>query len=234
MKHGMLIALEGGEGAGKSTQARLLADSLREAGHDVVLTREPGGTALGAKIRSVLLDPGEAPAPLAELLLYAADRAHHVEKVIRPALLGGKVVITDRYVGSTVAYQGYGRGRDFELIDQLNHWSTGGLMPHLTILLDVYPDVGVQRAIARGQVNRFETEDMGFHHRVRKGFLNQASAHTWTTISGERPEEQVAQQVLLIAARELQWMGHRTPAADVAEDVTAALPAMSGGRDGSP
>lgn len=168
----MFIAFEGGDGAGKTTQIELLHEHLVALGHDVVLTREPGGTALGASIREVLLH-GDHVAPRAEALLFAADRAHHIATVVRPALARGAMVLQDRYLDSSVAYQGAGRELDPVEIKQLSLWATEGLLPDLTVLLDVTPDVGRAR---RGQVHdRLESEHDDFHARVREHYLQLAA-----------------------------------------------------------
>jgi dTMP kinase len=140
----VFITLEGGEGVGKTTQQALLALQLRQAGYPCLCTREPGGTALGRALREILLH-GDPLTPLAELFLYAADRAEHVQKCILPALAAGQVVVCDRFTDSTLAYQGYGRGLDLQQVRQLNHLATGGLQPHLTLWLDLPPEVGLAR-----------------------------------------------------------------------------------------
>jgi len=171
---GFFVAFEGGEGAGKSTQVRLLAEALGAQGLDVVTTREPGGTPSGAAIRAIVLDPATGQlTPRAEALLYAADRAHHVATVIRPALARGAVVISDRYVDSSLAYQGAGRTLDQAEVAQLSVWATEGLVPDFTVLLDLDPEVGLARA---GDPDRLEAEPVDFHRRVRAGFLNLARA----------------------------------------------------------
>jgi dTMP kinase len=169
---GLFVALEGGEGAGKSTQAKLLGRWLTDAGYDVVLTREPGGTAVGAALRAILLDhdTGEL-SPRTEALVYAADRAEHVGDLILPALAKGSVVITDRYVDSTLAYQGAGRSLNVADLHRLADFATGGLRPHLTVVLDVDPEVGLSRA---GEHDRIESEPLDFHLRVRTEFLRLA------------------------------------------------------------
>jgi dTMP kinase len=165
----MFVAFEGGEGVGKSTQISRAAAWLRSLGHAVVETREPGGTALGEELRRLVLDPGGHVTPRAEALLYAADRAQHVDTVIRPALAAGKVVLTDRYVDSTLAYQGAGRGlADARVVTA---WATGGLLPDLTIVLDLDPRVGLERAGARASFDRLEAASLDFHDAVRAGFL---------------------------------------------------------------
>jgi dTMP kinase len=166
---GLFVAFEGGEGVGKSTQIAAAAEWLRELGHEVVETREPGGTPLGTELRRLLLDPAGHVTPRAEALLYAADRAQHVESVIRPALDAGRIVLTDRYVDSTLAYQGAGRGLDDTR--SVTGWATGGLLPELTVLLDLDPSVGLRRAGARATPDRLEAASLAFHQSVRAGFL---------------------------------------------------------------
>lgn len=171
---GVFIAFEGGEGAGKSTQAELLEQWLASAGHDVVLTREPGGTAVGAALRAILLDHDTGSlSPRTEALVYAADRAEHLDALIRPALTVGSVVITDRYVDSTLAYQGAGRSLEAADLEQLAQIATGGLRPHLTIVLDIDPVEGLGRV---GELDRIESEPLDFHQRVREQFLALAAA----------------------------------------------------------
>lgn len=173
--NGFFIALEGGDGAGKSTQAEALAEWIRAKGHEVVLTHEPGATPVGKRLRSILLDvSGSGLSHRAEALLYAADRAEHVDTVIRPALERGAVVITDRYTDSSVAYQGAGRDLSPTEIARISRWATGGLVPHLTVLLDVDP--GTARERFTEAPDRLESEPAEFHTRVRAGFLTLASA----------------------------------------------------------
>jgi len=170
---GLFLAVEGGDGAGKSTQVQLLAAALTAAGRDVLVTRQPGGTDLGVEIRALVLH-GDHISPRAEALLYAADKAHHVDTVVAPALAEGRVVLTDRYVDSAMAYQGAGRDLGADEIARLQSWAVGGLVPDLTILLDVTPEVGRSR---RGQVHdRLEAEGDAFHAAVREGFLVLAAA----------------------------------------------------------
>ncbi|MFS8897541.1 dTMP kinase [Synechococcus sp. R3-13] len=168
----MFITLEGGEGVGKTTQQALLVERLRQEGYACLCTREPGGTALGKTLRELLLH-GDPFSPLAELLLYAADRAEHVSKVIAPALAAGQVVVCDRFTDSTLAYQGYGRGIDLDLIRQLNRWVTDGLQPDLTLWLDLPPEVGLARS---GSCDKLEQEHLEFHRRVYQGFQALAAA----------------------------------------------------------
>lgn len=174
---GFFITFEGGEGAGKTTQFRAVLAHLRASGREPVETREPGGTLVGIQIRQVLLDPQNTRLdPTTELLLYEASRAQLVREVIRPALEAGRLVICDRFADSTLAYQGYGRGLDPDLILRLNQVATGGLQPDLTFLLDLEPVIGLQRACARPRGpsrsgDRLERETLAFHHAVRQGYL---------------------------------------------------------------
>jgi dTMP kinase len=172
---GLFLCFEGGEGAGKSTQASLLRDWLVGRGHEVLLTFEPGDTHVGRDIRRIVLDPETGHlAARTEALLYAADKAEHVEKVVRPALERGVVVITDRYVDTSLAYQGTGRGIDAGELEHVLRWATGDLRPHLTVLLDVEPTAGLGRFEGR---DRIEAESLEFHQRARDGFLALASAN---------------------------------------------------------
>jgi dTMP kinase len=175
------ITFEGIDGCGKSTQLRMLASELRLRGREVVATREPGGTPLGSRIRQLLLDSEEQVDPLAELLLYAADRAQHVRTHVRPALDSGHIVLSDRYADATVAYQGAGRGFPDELVSELVGLATGGLMPHLTLVFDLPVDESQRRQEARrtskGQKqDRLDSEDAAFHTRVRDAYLRIAAA----------------------------------------------------------
>jgi len=193
------VTFEGIEGSGKSTQARLLAERL---GPDTVLTQEPGGTPMGRAIRRLLLDHGHGVvAPSTEVLLYFADRAQHVAELVRPALREGRSVVSDRYTDSSLAYQGYGRGLDRELILAVHRLATGGLQPEVTILLDVSVDVGLARASSRGSLDRLESEVREFHDRVRAGYLEMARAEPerWVRVDGEGSTEAVAARVAAAA-----------------------------------
>ena len=170
------ITFEGIEGSGKSSHAQRLAAGLRDAGHGVVETREPGGTPLGAALRGLLLGIDTALTPAAELLLYCADRTQHVAEIIRPALSAGTFVVCDRFSDSTIAYQGHGRGLDLEVILHLDALARGDIRPDVTFLLDCPVDVGLARAKARGPSDRFERETLLFHERVRAGFRALAAA----------------------------------------------------------
>ncbi|HEY0699420.1 MAG TPA: dTMP kinase, partial [Micromonospora sp.] len=178
VSHGVFVVFEGGEGAGKSTQVRTLADALTEQGREVVVTREPGATDVGERIRGLVLGGATGPralSPRAEALLYAADRAHHVATVVRPALTRGAVVISDRYVDSSLAYQGAGRTLPVDEVSWLSSWATGGLKPDLVVLLDIDPVEGLRRASARGTgTDRLEGESLDFPERGRYAFLDLA------------------------------------------------------------
>lgn len=172
---GLFISIEGVEGAGKSTQIRLLAEFLQEQGYDVTITREPGGTVLAERIRGLLLETdGETIEPLTELFLYQAARAQHVHAVILPALARGAVVLCDRYVDSTSAYQGAGRQIPSEIIDRLNRMAAGKAWPDMTFLLDMPAASGLQRARDRGSTDRMMAETLAFHQRIRDKFLELA------------------------------------------------------------
>lgn len=174
---GLWITLEGGDGSGKTTQAGLLQAWLEESGHTVVRTREPGGTELGVLVREIVLHHRGEIAPRAEALLYAADRAHHVETWVRPALKRGDVVIQDRYLDSSVAYQGAGRVLDAGEIRDLSLWATGGSLPDVTVLLDLDPEKARGRLDADEKpFDRLESEKGDFHTRVREAFLSLAAA----------------------------------------------------------
>lgn len=193
-RRGRLITLEGGEGVGKSTNLALIETLLRDRGLDVCVTREPGGTPLGEALRSMLLSAEHAgPVPLAELLMMFAARAQHIATVIEPALARGQWVLCDRFTDATYAYQGYGRGLDLEAIATLERLVQGDLRPELTVLLDVDPGIGLARAEARGDLDRFELESERFFARVRAGYLERADADPgrWCVIDAGQPLETV-------------------------------------------
>jgi len=190
---GLFITFEGGEGCGKSTQSRLLLKKLEQQNVPVVLTHEPGGTALGNELRKTLKRKRDSSiSPQAELFLLAASRAQLVAELIRPALEEGKVVICDRFTHSTMVYQGYGRGLDFTAIKMVNNMATGNLNPDLVILLDISPEQGLARK--QSLKDRFELEDLSFHRRVREGYFKMAAAEPkrWLVIDASLPKGKVA------------------------------------------
>ncbi len=174
---GLFITLEGGDGAGKSTQISNIESFFTERGFVVVHTREPGGTPIGEKLREILLDKNNSEMdPVAEMLIYAASRAQHVAEVIRPAIDEGKVVICDRFTDSSIAYQGYGRGLG-DIVAEVNKIATGGLEPDITFWLDIDPETGKERAKQVGEPDRLEMEKMDFHYRLYEGYKALASRH---------------------------------------------------------
>jgi dTMP kinase len=219
---GLFVAFEGGEGSGKTTQSRLLAIWLRDQGFDVVQTREPGSTKIGMRLRAILLDAAERGlSARSEALLYAADRAEHVEKVIRPALYRGSLVISDRYVDSSLAYQGAGRALDPDDVSKVNAWATGGLVPHLTVLIDTPPQVGLARL--GGAADRIESEPLEFHERVRKEFRTLAAADPgrYLVVDGLLPSEQITR---MIQDRVQEILPDPVPRES--EDATGTMPAI--------
>lgn len=195
----MLITLEGPDGSGKTTQMYLLADELRARGLAVSTTREPGGTGISDQIRKILLDhANKAMVPRTEILLFLASRSQHTEEFIRPRLARGEVVICDRYRDSTIAYQGYGRGVDVATLHRLNDFATGGLLPDLTVLMDVSAEVGLARRAGDGDWNRLDADAVEFHRRVRDGYLEMVRAEParWAVVDAGR-EKEVVQQALL-------------------------------------
>jgi dTMP kinase len=216
MGRGKLITFEGIDGCGKSTQMRLLEQFLTERGVAVVSTREPGGTELGRKVRSALLDGGKGSVePLAELLLYAADRAQHVRQVVTPALAEGKVVLSDRFYDATTVYQGYARGFDLKLVNQLNELATGGLKPDLTLLFDLDVETGLKRTMRRGgstggaaaRPDRLDQEPVEFHERVRQAYLEIAAREPqrFRIIPSGGPVEETF-ELMIRAVRDLIWL----------------------------
>ena len=189
---GLFVCFEGGEGAGKSTQSRLLHDWLVERGETVLLTFEPGDTPVGKELRRMVLDPATGDlSDRTEALLYAADKAEHVDHVVLPALERGEVVITDRYVDSTLAYQGAGRTLDVAEVEAVARWATHDLRPHLTVVLDLAPEAGLGRFDER---DRIEGQSLEFHERVRQGFLDLAAADPdhYVVLDARAPVEEIA------------------------------------------
>ena len=195
---GKFITFEGIEGGGKSTQIRLLAEWLGAEGREPVITREPGGTALGGEIRGLVLHASVQIAPVAELLLYAADRAQHMAEVVEPALAGGRFVLCDRHADSLVAYQAYGRGLDRTMVDDLNRLATRDRKPDLTLILDLEPAEGLARVGSRGKPDRLERETIAFHQRVRDGFLAIARAEPGRAVvlDARKPADAIHQEIL--------------------------------------
>ena len=194
-EHGLFVCFEGGEGAGKSTQSRLLADWLEQRGETVLLTFEPGDTAVGKELRRIVLDPATGElSSRTEALLYAADKAEHVDSVVLPALARAEVVITDRYVDSALAYQGAGRTLAVDEVEHINRWATGDLRPHLTVVLDLEPQAGLGRFTER---DRIEGQSLEFHQRVRRGFLALAEADTdhYLVLDARAPIEDIASAI---------------------------------------
>ena len=194
------IVFEGGEGAGKSTQSRALADYLEARGHRVRRTREPGGTPAAEAVRAILLDPDNAGLDdRAEALLFAAARGDHAARVIRPALDAGEIVISDRYLDSSVAYQGVARALGAERVADLSLWATGGLVPDLTIVLDVDPALGLARVVGP---DRLEAEPVEWHERVRQAFLGIAARtpDRYLVLDGSRPAEDLAVEIAAVVS----------------------------------
>ena len=192
---GVFVCLEGGEGSGKSTQSRLLREALSDVGYTVLLTFEPGDTPVGKELRRIVLSPETgALADKTEALLYAADKAEHVETLVLPALARGEVVITDRYVDSTLAYQGAGRSLAVQEVEQVARWATGDLRPHLTVVLDLEPAAGLGRFTGR---DRIEGESLEFHQRVREAFVAMAKADPdhYLVLDARAPIAQLHQQI---------------------------------------
>lgn len=220
--NGKFIVFEGVEGCGKTTQLQRTRQWLTNSGwlptlqskrllKQVIATREPGGTDLGAGVRQLLLNPAkELIQDRAELLLYAADRAQHVESFLRPHLAEGAMILCDRYTGSTIAYQGYGRGLDFALIDQLNQVATNGLESDLTLWLDLDVERGLARTQKRGVSDRIEQADLEFHQRVQQGFTHLAEKNPdrIVKIDADRSELEVAEQIEATLSQHLtRWYG---------------------------
>lgn len=212
---GKLIVFEGVEGAGKTTQMQRLIHLLQVSYFQkvrLVVTREPGGTELGKGLRHLLLkqDPEEFVSEIAELLMYAADRAQHVETCLKPELSKGTIVLCDRFTDSTIAYQGYGRNLNLNLIKQLNAIATGGLESDLTLWLDINVEAGLARVKARGERDRIEQADLQFHKRVQQGFteLAESNKSRIVRINADRPEDAIAQEIQAIVTRSLEAWGY--------------------------
>jgi len=208
---GFFISFEGPEGGGKSTQIHRLAASLAERGFPVWTTREPGGTGVGEMIRPILLGRQQIRmTPWSEALLFTAARAQHVEEVIRPRLAGGELVLCDRYIDSTLAYQGYGRGLDLDMLRRLQVQATGGLQPDLTMLLNLPVETGLAR-IPRPAQDRLDRETATFHQRVRAGYQEMAAAdpRRWREIDASADQDQVAARILVLVSEALQQAGVR-------------------------
>ncbi|MEV4672951.1 dTMP kinase [Actinomadura sp. NPDC049382] len=221
-ERGVFIAFEGGEGAGKTTQSRLAAIWLRDHGYDVVTTHEPGATKIGMRLRAMLLDRDTTGlSDRAETLLYAADRADHVANVIKPAVERGAIVVTDRYVDSSLAYQGFGRQQAVEDIVRVNAWATGGLVPDLTVLLEIPPEAGLRRLPA--PADRIESEPQDFHERVRAGFraLAEADPDRYLILDASRPQGELSRE---IQYRIREILPDPVPAGT--EDATSTFPAI--------
>ncbi|HLF81017.1 MAG TPA: dTMP kinase [Anaerolineales bacterium] len=192
------LSIEGPDGSGKTTQARLLADHLRQAGHDVLLAREPGGTPIGDQIRQVLFSlDNKGMSPESEFLLFSASRAQLVRQVLRPHLQRGGLVVCDRFADSSLAYQGYGHGLELEMVQAVTRLATGGLRPNLTVLLDLPAEDGLARRKQGGRWNRLDDYDLEFHQRVRQAFLGLAAADParWVTVDGRPAVEEVQREI---------------------------------------
>jgi dTMP kinase len=191
----MFVTFEGSEGSGKSTQILLLADYLRDLGYDILTTREPGGTMIGEQVRSCLHDvANDQMTAAAEVLLYSASRAQLVNEVIRPALAAGRIVLSDRYADSTLAYQGYGRQLDLETLRIITDFATGSLRPDMTLFLDVNVQEGLERRTVGGdELNRMDLQALAFYERVRAGYLQMVAEDPtrWRVVDANRPVESI-------------------------------------------
>ena len=210
----MFITFEGPDGCGKTTQIALLSDFLEEQGYTVLVTREPGGTKIGELVRDVLHNPqNEEMAFRTEILLYSASRAQLVEQVIRPALTEGKVILCDRFFDSTLAYQGYGRGLDLSDLAQITQFAVGGLVPDMTIYIDIEPDVGLRRrqADTDAEWNRLDALELAFHERVHLGYLAliEKDPDRWIKINGDQPVDTVQKAVREAVIKRMGTQGTR-------------------------
>lgn len=198
MDKGLFITVEGTDGCGKTTQINLMKEYIKQKGYNVVLTREPGGTNIGEKIRTIILDPQNVEMKAStELLLYTAARAQLVSEVIKPAVGRGEIVICDRFIDSTYVYQGFGRGIDIEVINDVNRAALGGIMPDITFFFDISPEIALQRRVNTSGADRIEKEKMDFHRRVYSGYKKLASMYPdrIKSINSNRSIEEIAEDV---------------------------------------
>ncbi|UQN14490.1 dTMP kinase [Gulosibacter sp. ACHW.36C] len=203
----MFITFEGGDGAGKSSHATRVVEWLRGLGHEVVQTREPGGTELGQQLRNIVLHGPDDLSDRAEALIFAADRAHHIQSLVRPALERGAIVVQDRYLDSSIVYQGRGRGLGSQQIRDLSVWAADGLMPDLTVLLDLKPEIAMQRMrTGRGRLDRLESLGLDFHLSVREQFLQlaQEEPERIRVVDADRPERLVSEEIRALVAAKLE------------------------------
>jgi dTMP kinase len=208
---GKFVTFEGPDGSGKTAQINLLIDELIDQGYPVLRTREPGGTFIGDQIRETLLDlKNTSMVDRAEALLYQAARAQLVDEIIKPNLDLGKIVICDRYADSTLAYQGYGHQNTVKSLEGIIHYATGGLIPDLTILLDITPEIGLERRMADGGLNRLDAYDIDFHHRVRAGYLELMGTDPdrWILIDAEQSFDHVQSDIRKILLRKFKEWGY--------------------------
>ena len=210
-RQGRFITFEGPDGSGKTAQLDILAEEFRQAGYPILKTREPGGTPIGDQIRETLLDlKNTAMIDRTEALLYQAARAQLVEQVIKPQMEKGGIVLSDRYADSTLAYQGYGHQNTVTSLEGIIRYATGGLVPDLTILLDLAPEVGLQRRLDAGGLNRLDAYDIDFHHRVRNGYLKLAeeAPDRWVVVDADRSFEAVQEELRAILQEHLDQWGY--------------------------
>lgn len=210
-RQGRFITFEGPDGSGKTAQLDILADEFIQAGYPILRTREPGGTPISDQIRATLLDlKNTAMIDRTEALLYQAARAQLVEEVIKPQLASGGIVLSDRYADSTLAYQGFGHQNTVASLEGIIHYATGGLVPDLTILLDLAPEVGLQRRLDAGGLNRLDAYDINFHHRVRNGYLSLAKGDPgrWIVVDADRAFDEVQKDLRAILLENLDRWGY--------------------------
>lgn len=210
-KQGKFITFEGPDGSGKTGQLNILAEEFLQAGYPILKTREPGGTPIGNQIRATLLDlKNTAMVDRTEALLYQAARSQLVEEIIKPHLTEGGIVMCDRYTDSTLAYQGYGHRNTVESLQGIIHYATGGLTPDLTLLLDLEPEIGLQRRLDAGGLNRLDAYDIDFHHRVRAGYLElvKADPGRWVIVDADKPFDEVQSNLRGILLKWLKSWGY--------------------------